>query len=44
MVPESDRSNKKYAGFYLVLKTLELSRDFKLVHEEPKPAEYQGDP
>jgi hypothetical protein len=44
MVPESDRSNTKYAGFYLVLKTLELSRDFKLVHEEPTPAEYQGDP
>ena len=43
IVPESDRSNKKYAGFYLVLKTLELSRDFKLVHEEPTPAEYQGD-
>jgi hypothetical protein len=43
MVPESDRSNKKYSGFYLVLKTLELSRDFKLVHEEPTPAEYQGD-
>jgi hypothetical protein len=44
MVPESDRSNMKYAGFYLVLKTLELSRGFKLVHEEPTPAEYQGDP
>jgi hypothetical protein len=44
IVPERDRSNKKYAGFYLVLKTLELSRDFKLVHEEPTPAEYQGDP
>ena len=38
IVPESDRSNKKYSGFYLVLKTLELSRDFKLVHEEPTPA------
>ncbi len=44
MVPESDRSNSKYAGFYLVLNTLELSRDFKLVHEESTPAEYQGDP
>ena len=44
MVPESDRSNKKYSGFYLVLKTLELRRDFKLVQEEPTPAEYQGDP
>jgi hypothetical protein len=43
MVPESERSNKKYSGFYLVLKTLELSRDFKLVHEEPTSAEYQGD-
>ena len=43
MVPESDRTSKKYSGFYLVLKTLELSRDFKLVHEEPTPAEYQGD-
>jgi hypothetical protein len=41
MVPESDRSNKKYAGFYLVLKTMDLSRDFKLVHEESTPAEYQ---
>ena len=44
MVPESDRSNKKYAGFYLVLRTLELSRNFKLVYEEPTPAEYQGEP
>jgi hypothetical protein len=35
MVPESDRSNKKYSAFYLVLKTLQLSRAFKLVHEEP---------
>ena len=43
MVPESDRSNKKYLGFYFVLKTLELNRDFKLVHEEPTAAEYQGD-
>ena len=43
MVPESVRSNTKYSGFYLVLKTLELSRDFKLVQEEPTPAEYQGD-
>jgi hypothetical protein len=43
MVPESDRSNMKYSGFYLVLKTLELSRDFKLVQEEPTPAEYHGD-
>jgi hypothetical protein len=41
MVPESDRSNKKYAGFDLVLKTLDLSRDFKLIHEESTPAEYQ---
>jgi hypothetical protein len=43
MVPESDRANKKYSGFYLVLKTLELTRDFRLVHEEHTPAEYQGD-
>jgi hypothetical protein len=42
MVPESDRSNKKYAGFHLLLKTLELSRDFKLVHEESTPAKYQN--
>jgi hypothetical protein len=26
------------------LKTLELSRDFKLVQEEPTPAEYQEIP
>ena len=44
MVPESDRSNTKYSGFYFVLKTLELSRDFKLVREEPTPAEYQEIP
>jgi hypothetical protein len=44
MVPEGDRSNKKYAGFYFVLRTLDLSRDFKLVYEEPTPAEYQGEP
>jgi hypothetical protein len=43
MVSESDRLNKKYAGFYFVLKTMELSRDFKLVHQEPTPAEYQGE-
>jgi hypothetical protein len=42
MVPESDRSNNKYSGFYFVLKTLQLSRAFRLVHEEPTPAEYQG--
>jgi hypothetical protein len=41
MVPEADRSNNKYGGFHLVLKTLELSRDFKLVHEESTLAEYQ---
>jgi hypothetical protein len=41
MVPESDRSNKKYAGFHLVLKTMELSRDFKLVQEDGTPAEYE---
>ena len=43
LVPKSDRMNKKYSGFYLVLNTLDLSRDFKLVHEEAAPAEYQGD-
>ena len=42
MVRESDRSNNKYSGFYFVLKTLQLSRAFRLVHEEPTPAEYQG--
>jgi len=41
MVPESDRLNAKYAGFFLVLETLQLSLDFNLVHEEPTPAEYQ---
>jgi hypothetical protein len=44
MVPESDRSNTKYNGLYLCLKTADLSRNFRLVHEEPTPAEYQGDP
>jgi hypothetical protein len=41
MVPESDRENKKYAGFYLSLKTVDLSRHFRLIHEESTPAEYQ---
>jgi hypothetical protein len=41
MVPESDRANKKYAGFYLSLKTADLSRHFRLIHEESTPAEYQ---
>jgi hypothetical protein len=43
MVPESDRANKKYAGFYLRLKTADLGRNFRLVHEESTPAEYQGE-
>jgi hypothetical protein len=42
MVPESDRSNKKYNGFYFFLRTADLSRIFRLVHEESTPAEYQG--
>ena len=41
MVPESARENKKYAGFYLSLKTVDLSRHFRLIHEESTPAEYQ---
>jgi hypothetical protein len=45
MVPQSDRSNTKYAGFYLFLKTVDLSRNFRLVvQDESTPAEYQGDP
>lgn len=43
MVPESDRSNKQYDGFYFCLRTADLSRIFRLVHEESTPAEYQGD-
>jgi hypothetical protein len=42
MIPESDRANNKYAGFYLSLRTIDLGRNFKLVHEEPTPAQYQG--
>ena len=41
MVPDSDRANKNYAGFYLCLKTVDLGRNFRLVHEESTPAEYQ---
>jgi hypothetical protein len=41
MVPESDRKNKQYAGFYLSLKTVDLSRNFILVYEEATPADYQ---
>jgi len=33
IVPESDRTNPKYAGFYFSLKTVDLNRDFKLVQE-----------
>jgi hypothetical protein len=43
MVPESDRANRKYAGFCLSLKTADLSRNFRLVHEESTPAEFQSD-
>ena len=43
MVPESDRANIKYAGFYLCLKTADLARNFRLVHEESTLAEYQGE-
>lgn len=43
MVPESDRNDQKYAGFYLFLKTLDLNDKFKLVEtgytgNEPPPA------
>ena len=43
MVPASDRANVKYAGFHLYLRTADLSRHFRLVHEESTPAEYQKD-
>ena len=43
MIPESDRSNKKYGGFYFCLRTTDLSLKFRLVHEEPTPAAYQGE-
>jgi hypothetical protein len=43
MIPEKDRTSEKYAGFYVYLKTVDLARDFSLVHEESTPAEYQGD-
>jgi hypothetical protein len=43
MVPASDRANIKYAGFYLCLRTVDLARNFSLVHEESTPAEYQGE-
>jgi hypothetical protein len=33
VVPESDRTNPKYAGFYFSLKTVDLNRDFKLDQE-----------
>ncbi len=44
MVSESDRSSTKYVGFYFCLSTADLSRNFRLVHEEPTPAECQGKP
>jgi hypothetical protein len=34
MVPLDVRSDTKYSGFYLSLKTIELNNLFKLVHEE----------
>ena len=43
MVPASDRANVKYAGFYLCLRTADLSLHFRLVHEESTPADYQKD-
>jgi hypothetical protein len=43
MVPESDRANIKYAGFYLCLRTADLARNSRLVHEESTLAEYQGE-
>jgi len=33
VVPEADRTNPKYGGFYFSLKTVDLNRDFKLVQE-----------
>jgi hypothetical protein len=33
VVPESDRTNPKYAGFYFSLKTVDLNREFKLAQE-----------
>jgi hypothetical protein len=33
VVPESERTSPKYAGFYFSLKTVDLNRDFKLVQE-----------
>jgi len=43
MVPESDRDDPKYAGFYFFFKTVELNQKFKLVEtgytgNEPPPA------
>lgn len=42
MVPESDRDNPKYAGFYFFFKTVNLNEKFKLVEtgyagSEPPP-------
>jgi hypothetical protein len=44
MIPERDRTSEKYAGFYLSLKTVDLGRDFNLVHENPALAQFQGAP
>jgi hypothetical protein len=41
VVPFTDRTNGQYSGFYLLLKTIDLSRYFKLVHEEASKADYQ---
>ena len=34
MVPGAVRANTSYSGFYFCLKTVDLNREFKLVHEE----------
>jgi hypothetical protein len=33
IVPESERSDPRYSGFYFSLKTVDLNRRFKLVQE-----------
>ena len=34
MVPAAVRADTKYSGFYFCLKTVDLNRVFKLVHED----------